>query len=127
SDGLSIRGPEAAASPGAAAAGVPPSVAFGRALVLSRCPLDQRVGWCARRARRGRWHRCCRNALAAGPCQRTGAAAHLCRGAGMKGFWTLLQRDLLLAAREGGATGTALGFYLIVIALMPLGLGPDMQ
>lgn len=45
----------------------------------------------------------------------------------MKGFWTLVKRDLLLAAREGGATGTALGFYLIVIALMPLGLGPDMQ
>ncbi|HEX5600017.1 MAG TPA: heme exporter protein CcmB, partial [Hyphomicrobiaceae bacterium] len=38
-----------------------------------------------------------------------------------------MKRDLLIAAREGGATGTALGFYLIVIALMPLGLGPDLQ
>ncbi|HEX7076185.1 MAG TPA: heme exporter protein CcmB [Hyphomicrobiaceae bacterium] len=45
----------------------------------------------------------------------------------MSAFWTLVKRDLLIAAREGGATGTALGFYLIVIALMPLGLGPDMQ
>lgn len=45
----------------------------------------------------------------------------------MKSFRTLVQRDLLLAVREGGATGTALGFYLVVIALMPLGLGPDMQ
>ncbi|MCL4767809.1 MAG: heme exporter protein CcmB [Hyphomicrobiaceae bacterium] len=45
----------------------------------------------------------------------------------MNAFWTLVKRDLLLALREGGATGTALGFYLIVIALMPLGLGPDMQ
>ena len=45
----------------------------------------------------------------------------------MKGFRTLVQRDLLLAVREGGATGTALGFYLVVIALMPLGLGPDLQ
>src|SRR4051812_48382281 len=39
----------------------------------------------------------------------------------------LLRRDLLLAARGGGATGTALGFYLIVVALLPLGLGPDLQ
>ncbi len=45
----------------------------------------------------------------------------------MSGFWTLVKRDLLLAIREGGATGTALGFYLIVIAIMPLGIGPDMQ
>lgn len=45
----------------------------------------------------------------------------------MSGFWTLVKRDLLLAVREGGATGTALGFYLIVIAIMPLGIGPDMQ
>ena len=45
----------------------------------------------------------------------------------MKSFRTLVQRDLLLAVREGGATGTVLGFYLVVIALMPLGLGPDLQ
>lgn len=45
----------------------------------------------------------------------------------MNAFWTLVKRDLLLAAREGGATGTVLGFYLIVVTLMPLGLGPDMQ
>lgn len=45
----------------------------------------------------------------------------------MKSFRTLVQRDLLLAVREGGATGTALGFYLVVITLMPLGLGPDLQ
>jgi heme exporter protein B len=45
----------------------------------------------------------------------------------MRGFWALLARDLRLAAREGGAVGTALGFYLIVVTLMPLGLGPDLQ
>ncbi|MGD9785723.1 MAG: heme exporter protein CcmB [Hyphomicrobiaceae bacterium] len=39
----------------------------------------------------------------------------------------LLRRDLLLAWREGGALGTALGFYLVVVALMPLGLGPDLN
>jgi heme exporter protein B len=38
----------------------------------------------------------------------------------------LLRRDLLLARRDGGALGTALGFYLLVVALLPLGLGPDL-
>jgi heme exporter protein B len=38
----------------------------------------------------------------------------------------LLARELLLATRDGSALGTALGFYLIVVALMPLGLGPDL-
>lgn len=45
----------------------------------------------------------------------------------MNGFLTLLKRDLALAVREGGALGTALGFYLIVVTLMPLGLGPDLN
>lgn len=45
----------------------------------------------------------------------------------MNGFSTLLKRDLVLAIREGGALGTALGFYLIVVTLMPLGLGPDLN
>lgn len=42
-------------------------------------------------------------------------------------FLTLLRRDLGLALREGGAIGTALGFYIVVVALMPLGLGPDLN
>lgn len=29
--------------------------------------------------------------------------------------------------REGGAIGTALGFFLVVVAMMPLGLGPDLN
>ena len=32
----------------------------------------------------------------------------------------------MLACAKGGALGTALGFYLIVVAMMPLGLGPDL-
>jgi heme exporter protein B len=40
---------------------------------------------------------------------------------------TLLLRDLTLAGRDGGALGTALGFYLIVVSLLPLGLGPDLN
>lgn len=45
----------------------------------------------------------------------------------MRGFLALLGRDLRLAVREGAALGTALGFYLVVVALLPLGLGPDLK
>lgn len=45
----------------------------------------------------------------------------------MAAFWRLLWRDIALALREGGAVGTALGFYLLVVALLPLGLGPDLN
>jgi heme exporter protein B len=42
-------------------------------------------------------------------------------------FLELLARDVRLALREGGAIGTALGFYLMVVAILPLGLGPDLN
>ncbi len=42
-------------------------------------------------------------------------------------FLELLTRDVRLALREGGAIGTALGFYLMVVAILPLGLGPDLN
>jgi heme exporter protein B len=45
----------------------------------------------------------------------------------MRSFGALLKRDLTLAVREGAALGTALGFYLVVVALLPLGLGPDLK
>lgn len=45
----------------------------------------------------------------------------------MRAFRTLVKRELLLAVREGGAVGTALGFFLLVVTLMPLGLGPDLN
>ncbi|MEQ1716289.1 MAG: heme exporter protein CcmB, partial [Hyphomicrobium sp.] len=40
----------------------------------------------------------------------------------MSQFIALIGRDLRLAIREGGALGTALGFFLIVVAMLPLGL-----
>ena len=43
----------------------------------------------------------------------------------MQAFWSLLRRDIRLAFRQGGAIGTALGFYLVVITILPLGLGPQ--
>ena len=45
----------------------------------------------------------------------------------MKAALALLTRDVRFAWREGGAIGTALGFYLVVIAITPLGLGPDLN
>ncbi len=45
----------------------------------------------------------------------------------MRAFLALLRRDITLAWREGGALGTALAFFLIVVTLMPLGLGPDLN
>lgn len=45
----------------------------------------------------------------------------------MRPVLALLRRDLTLAWREGGAIGVALGFYLVVVAITPLGLGPDLN
>lgn len=41
-------------------------------------------------------------------------------------FRAVLIRELRLAVREGASIGTALGFYLVLVALMPLSLGPDL-
>lgn len=45
----------------------------------------------------------------------------------MNSFFVLVKRELTLALHDGGALGTALGFFLIVVTLMPLGLGPDLN
>ncbi len=45
----------------------------------------------------------------------------------MSPFLTLVARDLKLAVRQGGALGTALGFYMLVVTLLPLGLGADLN
>ena len=45
----------------------------------------------------------------------------------MNAALALLKRDMKLSWREGGAVGTALGFYLVVVAITPLGLGPDLN
>ena len=45
----------------------------------------------------------------------------------MNAFVELVRRDLLLAWKEGGSIGVALGFYLIVVTLLPLGIGPDLN
>ena len=45
----------------------------------------------------------------------------------MKAFLALIGQELRLARRQGGAVATALGFYLVVVAALPLGLGPDLN
>lgn len=45
----------------------------------------------------------------------------------MSAFAELLKRDVLITWREGGAVGTALGFYVMVITMLPLGIGPDLN
>ena len=45
----------------------------------------------------------------------------------MTAFWHLLRRDVLLAWKEGRALGAALGFYLVVVTMLPLGKGPDLN
>jgi heme exporter protein B len=40
-------------------------------------------------------------------------------------IWALIRRDLTLSLRQGGGVGTALGFFLTVVVLLPIGLGPD--
>ena len=45
----------------------------------------------------------------------------------MTAFWQLVRRDLLIAWKEGGTLGLALGFYLVVVTMLPLGLGPDLN
>ena len=44
----------------------------------------------------------------------------------MSAALALLKRDVKLSWREGGAIGVALGFYLVVVVITPLGLGPDL-
>jgi heme exporter protein B len=43
----------------------------------------------------------------------------------MKPFLAVVNRDVLLALRQGGGLGAALGFILAVIVLVPLSIGPD--
>ena len=43
----------------------------------------------------------------------------------MKLILALIRRDLTLGMRQGGGIGTALGFFLTVVVLLPIGIGPD--
>ncbi len=44
---------------------------------------------------------------------------------GLSRFVTLVRRDLALALAGASDAGTAIGFFAIVVALFPLGIGPE--
>lgn len=45
----------------------------------------------------------------------------------MRAFWTLLKRDMVLAMRQGGGGGMSVAFFLIVVSMLPFGIGPDLN
>ena len=45
----------------------------------------------------------------------------------MTAWLALLRHEIRVVLREGGAVGTVLGFYAIVITMMPIALGPDLN
>src|SRR6185503_16292492 len=95
-----------------------------------RLPRPRRPGHAHRRRRRA-----CRrgrpggggDACAARLRQVARAASRRRGPAGMSAFRELVCRDLRLAWKEGGTVGVALGFYLVVVTLLPLGIGPDLN
>lgn len=44
----------------------------------------------------------------------------------MSAFWAILRRDITLAMRRKAEVITAVFFFVVVAALFPLGIGPDM-
>ena len=45
----------------------------------------------------------------------------------MNAFLSLVQRDVCLATRVGGGGGMAVFFFLIVLSIVPFGIGPDLN
>ena len=45
----------------------------------------------------------------------------------MKAFLALVRRDLALAARQGGAATMSVSFFVVAVALFPLGVGPELE
>src|SRR5665213_4351594 len=45
----------------------------------------------------------------------------------MGAYLGLFRRELLLAVRQGGEIGLALGFFVLAVVLFPLGVGPEAE
>jgi heme exporter protein B len=45
----------------------------------------------------------------------------------MRGFLAVVRRDVALAVRQGGAGTMAVVFFVIVVTLFPLGVGPEIE
>ncbi len=44
----------------------------------------------------------------------------------IRAFFALIDRDLRLALRQGADSATAIGFFILVAVLVPLGVGPEL-
>ena len=44
-----------------------------------------------------------------------------------RAFAAIIHRDLALAFSQGGGAGLGVAFFLIIVALLPLGIGPDLN
>src|SRR4029079_16934002 len=121
----SLRRAEAEARFVAAPSCASPDLAARRAVGLARRRLGQSAGAADRGAPAPRRHRRHRQPHAAQGEIHPRAETRGTRP--MRPWLALLTREIGLAWREGGAIGTALGFYLVVVAITPLGLGPDLN
>jgi heme exporter protein B len=45
----------------------------------------------------------------------------------MRAFFALLRRDIVLSLRSGGGAWLGAGFFVLIIVLAPLGLGPEQE
>ncbi|HWB51413.1 MAG TPA: heme exporter protein CcmB [Stellaceae bacterium] len=45
----------------------------------------------------------------------------------MRAYLGLFRREVLLAIRQGGELGLALGFFVLAVVLFPLGVGPEAE
>jgi heme exporter protein B len=45
----------------------------------------------------------------------------------MHAYFGLVRREVLLAFRQGGELGLALGFFVLAVVLFPLGVGPEAE
>lgn len=45
----------------------------------------------------------------------------------MPGYFALFRFELLLALRQSGEVGLALGFFVLAVVLFPLGVGPELE
>src|ERR1700688_2986700 len=45
----------------------------------------------------------------------------------MAAYFGLFRREVLLAWRQGGEIGLALGFFVLAVVLFPLGVGPEAE
>ena len=72
-------------------------------------------------------HRRHRDASAIGARVAPDVAACCTKDSGVTSFWALVRRDLSSPCAKAAPSARRSGFFLVVVSLMPLGLGPDLN